>query len=211
MEIRQIPDYPNYGVTRDGRVWSYNRNKFMYCYSRKTGSVVFLSYEGIKFMKLVRRLVFETFKGYSPEVITHKDGNVLNNKLDNLIGMSRVELNRRICNRPRKVKPICRLEIVTGKLDIIEVRKKDKDYMKIYQAIRRKSITSGGCFYYYPGEKEELVAEIEAHIRSNNLSLESLRYRDEWSPFIPIIKNHIKKYQKYLKILEEIEDKNYEF
>ena len=29
MEMKQIPDYPNYAVTREGRVWSYISNKFI--------------------------------------------------------------------------------------------------------------------------------------------------------------------------------------
>lgn len=204
MEIKQIPDYPNYGVTRDGRVWSYNRNKFMYCYPRKTGATVFLRYEGLKFMKQVRRLVFETFKGYSPEIVTHKDGNVFNNNIENLVGISRFELNQIICNRPRKVKPICRVDIATGKLDIVEVRKKDKDYVKIHQAVMRKSLTSGGCFYYYPDEKDKLVAEIKAHIYSNELSLKRLLLQDKYSPFIPVIKKHLRTHKKYLEVLQTI-------
>ncbi|MBL3715589.1 HNH endonuclease [Lactococcus garvieae] len=211
MEIRQIPDYPNYGVTKDGRVWSYTRNRFMYCYSRKTGSVIFLSYEGVKFMKQVRRLVFETFKGYSPEIVTHKDGNVLNNKLENLVGMSRTELNQIILKKPKKIRAICRVEIATGKLSTIEVRKKDKSYARIHQAVRRKSITSGGCFYYYPDEKDELIAEIKARIYSNELSLNNILLWDKYNPFIPVVKKHIKKHKKYLEILERIEDHNYEF
>lgn len=207
MEMKQIPDYPNYAVTKDGRVWSYNRNKFIYCYPRETGSVVILYYEGLKFIKLVRRLVFEAFKGYSPEIVTHKDGNVFNNKLENLVGMSRAELNQKVRRaRPRKVRPICRVEIATGKLDIIEVRTKDKSYIKIRQAVQRKSLTSGGCFYYYPGEKEELVAEIKAHITTNQLSLEKLKCCDPYSPFIPVIKNHLKKHKKYLEILEKVKE-----
>lgn len=204
MEMKQIPDYPNYAVTKDGRVWSYTVNGFMYCYPRKTGSTVFLRYEGLAFLKQVRRLVFETFKGYSPEIVTHKDGNVLNNNIENLVGMTRLELNQIINNRPRKVKPICKVEISTGNLDVIEVRKKDKDYVKIHLAVTRKSLTSGGCFYYYPNEKDELVAEIKAHIYSNELSLNRLLLKDNYSPFIPIIKKHIRTHKNYLEILEKV-------
>lgn len=205
MEMKQIPDYPNYAVTRDGRVWSYNRNKFVYRYPSSTGHIVSLWYEGLKFMKHVRRLVFEAFNGCVPEVVTHKDGNIFNNNIENLIGMTRSEASKIISkNLIRKVKPICRVEIATGKLDIVEIRKKDKNYVKIHQAVTRKSLTTGGCFYYYPDEKGELIAEISAHIHSNELTLNGLLLQDKYNPFIPVVKKHIRTNKNYLEILEKI-------
>ena len=205
MEMKQIPDYPNYAVTKDGRVWSYNRNKFVYCYPRSTGFVVPLWYEGIKFVKLVRRLVFEAFNGYVPEVVTHRDGNVFNNNVENLVGMTRSEASKIIGKSLiRKVKPICRVEIATGKLDVIEIHRKDKDYVKIHQAVLRKSLTSGDCFYYYPDEKGKLIAEIRAHIYSSELTLNGLLLQDKYNPFIPVIKKHIRTNKNYLEILEKI-------
>lgn len=53
MEMKQIPDYPNYAVTKDGRVWSYNTNKFLVPYLTKKNIVVInLSVEGISFKKV---------------------------------------------------------------------------------------------------------------------------------------------------------------
>ncbi|WP_353727278.1 HNH endonuclease [Lactococcus lactis] len=204
MEMKQIPDYPNYAVTRDGRVWSYNRNKFVYCYPRKSGLTVPLWYEGLRFMKRVQRLVFETFYGYSPEVVTHRDGNFFNNNLENLIGMTRSEASKLRYKSPLKPQPICRVEIATGKLDIVEVRRKEKCYTKIHEAVRRRSLTSGGCFYYYPEEKGELISEIKARIYSNELSLNRLLQQDKYSPFIPVVKKHIRTNKYYLEILEKI-------
>lgn len=204
MEMKQIPDYPNYAVTKDGRVWSYNRNKFIYCIPRQTGTAVFLSYEGMKFMKLVRRLVYETFYEYSPEVVINRDGNVFNNNIENLLGLTWAELNQMIHQRPRKTKPICRVEIATRKLDIIEVRKKSKDYERIHHALQRRTLTSGGCFYYYPDEKDKLIDEIKAHIYANKLSLNRLLMQDKFSPFISVIKRHLKTQKNYLEILKKV-------
>ncbi|EKF51341.1 hypothetical protein [Lactococcus garvieae] len=208
MEIRQIPDYPNYGVTRDGRVWSYNINKFMKPYSRpKHGNVIYLWNDGIKFCKYIRRLVFETFTEDIPECVIHKDGNIFNDKLENLKSSSFSEVaitmlkKRKYSNRK-----ICRVNIATKKADIITIRRKDNDYSRINQAVHRRAVTSGGCFYYYIGEKDKLVAEIKARIHSDKLSLESLSMRDKYSPYIRIIKKHIKNHQKYLEILEGIEE-----
>ncbi len=214
MEIRQIPDYPNYGVTRDGRVWSYNRNRFMKPYSRpKYGNVVYLREDGIKFCKYVRRLVFETFNEEIPECVIHKDGDIFNDNLENLKSASRSYVGTITMLKKRKYsnRKICRINIVTKKVDIIVTHRKDKDHSRIKHTVHRKTIKSGNCLYYYVGEKDKLVEEIKARIYSDKLSIENLLVRDKYNPFIPIIKNHIKKHQKYLKILEEIEDKNYEF
>ncbi|WP_195362707.1 HNH endonuclease signature motif containing protein [Lactococcus lactis] len=204
MEMKQIPDYPNYAVTRDGRVWSYNRNRFMYCSRRKAGAVVVLSIEGLRFVKLVRRLVFEAFNGYVPEVVTHRDGNVFNNNIENLVGMTRSEVGKLRYKTVIKPKPICRVEISTGKLDIVVVHRKDKGYSTIHEAVRRRHLTSGGYFYYYPGEKGELIAEIKAHIYSNELSLKKLLLQDKSSPYVSVVKKHIRTNKKYLEVLESI-------
>ena len=63
MEMKQIPDYPNYAVTRDGRVWSYISNKFIKPRVSKENSVIVnLNFEGIRFRRNVARLVFIAFK-----------------------------------------------------------------------------------------------------------------------------------------------------
>lgn len=204
MEMKIIQDYPNYAVTIDGRVYSFRRKRFIYCQHQQSGLVVMLSYDGIRFAKYVRRLVFEAFNGYSPEIVRHKDGDIFNNNIENLVGMSRFELNKIINNRPRKAKSICRVEIATGKLDIIENRKNNKDNTKIKQAVQRKSLTSGGYFYYYPDKKDDLIKEIKAHIYSDELTLNSLLMSDKYNPFIPIVKKHIKLNKKYIEILEGV-------
>jgi hypothetical protein len=59
MEMKSIPDYPNYAVTRDGRVWSYISNKFIKPRVSKENSVIVnLNFEGIRFRRNVARLVF---------------------------------------------------------------------------------------------------------------------------------------------------------
>lgn len=211
MEIRQIPNYPDYGATRDGRIYSYKRNKFLKSFKHPRREVVILYFDKVPFQKMVGRLVFETYFGYEPQCITHKDGDVHNNSLENLIETTTTFLanranlikisQRRIREGQRK---IFRIDTNTGQINIVKLTPKTDEYICIRSALRRKSITSGGYLYYYDGEKEELVAEIKARIRSNNLSLESLRYRDGWSPFVPIIKKHIKNHQKYLEILEGV-------
>ncbi|WP_416434769.1 hypothetical protein [Lactococcus lactis] len=108
MEMKPIPDYPNYAVTKDGRVWSYNKNKFLNPIDGDWGRYVVLSIQGMRFLRFVSRLVFTAFNSYEPERLYYKDGNRYNPHLDNLEGVTRVELNKRIhtgkvCPRAPKI------------------------------------------------------------------------------------------------------------
>lgn len=206
VEMRRIPDYPNYAVTKDGRVWSYNKNNFMSPYPRnKQGNIVYLWNGGIKFCKYVRRLVFETFTDTIPECVIHEDGNIFNDKFENLKPISRSEVSRNVLKqREHSTRRICKIEISTRKFEVIKVPVKDKSYTRIHQVVVRRALSSGGCLYYYPDEKGELVSEIKAHIYSNELSLKRLFLQDKYSPFIPIIKKHIRVHKNYLEILESV-------
>lgn len=200
MEMKPIPDYPNYAVTKDGRVWSYNRNKFLRPVNGDWGRYVVLSIQGMRFLRFVSRLVFTAFNGYEPERLYYKDGNCFNPHLDNLEGMTRVELNKKIhtgkvCPRAPK---IFRVNIATGEKDSIKIRPKDEGYVRIHKALQRRSLTSCGYLYYYEGEKHKLINEIKAHIKTDYLALESAESRDR----ITQIKNHIAKNKKYLELLE---------
>ena len=202
MEMKPIPDYPNYAVTRDGRVWSHYSKKFI-CLTQKKGygSEASLHFDGIIFHKGVHRLVFEAFHGYAPEVVSHKDGNIFNNHLDNLEALTMEELARkprRRVERPRR--KIVRVDIKSGETTFIRVARYSRDYGRIQQALHRRAIASRGAFYYYEGEKEELVAEIKARIKSNELTLKYIWHFAQGTS----IKNHIAKHKKYLKILEKI-------
>ena len=203
MEMKQIPDYPNYAVTKNGRVWSYRYKRFLALHdSGNWGRQVVLSVDGLIFRRLVSRLVFTTFNGYEPERLIYKDKNNCNPCLDNLEAVTRAELNKRIhtgkvCPRAKK---IFRVNIATGKTDCIQISPKQEGYVRIHKALQRRSIMSGGYLYYYEGEKDELIKEIKAHIKSNKLLLVELYYRDQ----LTCIKNHIAKHKKYLEILEKI-------
>ena len=101
VEIREIPSCPGYGASSDGRIWSYKTEKFMKGCVR-TGNVrVNLSINGWSLSRLVRRLVFEAFHGYVPEVVVNNDGNRLNNNLDNLKEIRSHKLNNKKIGRPK--------------------------------------------------------------------------------------------------------------
>ena len=203
-EMKQIPDYPNYAVTKDGRVWSYYKERFLKARRIKAGYQVMLYFQGMQFSKLVHRLVFETFMGYSPECVVRKDKDVYNSSLDNLIGLTQTEnaiLSNQKSSRVKKI--IYKVDIESGKKQILEILSaKGHKYSGVYHCLENKpqNITYKGGLYYYEGEKEELVAEIKARIKCNELILPNAYYAGQ----ITVIKKYISRYKKYLEILEKV-------
>jgi len=92
--MKQIPNYPGYFVTEDGRVWSERTNKghgpgkFLVFRKRLSGRLaVSLSLKKGKVVdRYVHHLVLETYVGQCPEGMEcrHLDGNPQNNRLENL-------------------------------------------------------------------------------------------------------------------------------
>ncbi|WP_271328053.1 HNH endonuclease [Lactococcus muris] len=203
MEIRQIPNYPDYGATKDGRIYSYITNKFLKRRVNRGRYMVILFYDNLPFTKIVSRLVFETFHGYAPECVTHIDGNGFNSRLENLKGMTKAELNKKthIGRKHPNRKNIIRVNIATREIEIQEISYKTKDYIRIHNALSGHQITSGGYLYFYEGEKERLVKEISARIKSNTIYL---NYTDNHDPFRNYVRCQTKRNKMYLEILEGV-------
>lgn len=93
---KDIPNFPGYAITDDGRVWSKQRKlpdgrtwagRWLSPNKQHTGYLtVTLCRRGEHHQKLVHRLVLETFVGPCPDGMEccHEDGNRSNNKLTNL-------------------------------------------------------------------------------------------------------------------------------
>lgn len=97
INLKTIPGFPNYAITKDGRVWSKPRTDSIYRLrggrwltpqKTKNGKYlrVKLCVNGLVFRIQVHSLVLETFVGPCPDGMEcrHLDGNPSNNKLDNL-------------------------------------------------------------------------------------------------------------------------------
>ena len=94
MKKKLIPNYPNYAVTRDGRVWSkpkagggHHNGKWLKPIKDRDGYLLVGLYKnGKEFGHRVHRLVLETYVGPCPEGMEcrHLDGNSSNNSLPNL-------------------------------------------------------------------------------------------------------------------------------
>ena len=84
---RTLPDFPNYIIGDNGRVWSNYRNKYLKKVYDKDGYVKVTLFENKKrCYKRVHRLVLEAFVGKCPQGMTacHNDGVKHNNNISNL-------------------------------------------------------------------------------------------------------------------------------
>lgn len=92
-DLKDIPGFPDYAITKDGRVWSKPRTdkqggrrkgKWLRSWGCGTGHLCVLLDCSSK--KYVHRLVLEVFVGPCPPGMEcrHLDGNPANNNLDNL-------------------------------------------------------------------------------------------------------------------------------
>ena len=95
MQLKDIPGFQNYAITKDGRVWSNPRKSS--CGRKLKGRwlksaissgypYVLLCLDSRVYLRRIHQLVLETFIGPRPEGLEcrHLDGNPLNNNLSNL-------------------------------------------------------------------------------------------------------------------------------
>lgn len=107
-EMRAIPGYDGYLITRDGKLYSLRRKRFLngeICLPCKKNALTYKQYllrkKGKSVNVRAHRLVYITYKGPIPEklIVHHRDGNGLNNSISNLLVMSRSEHSRKIMIR----------------------------------------------------------------------------------------------------------------
>lgn len=88
QEIKVIPYAQNYGVTKNGEVWSYLTNKFLsHEVTKDNYHAVTLMIDGKTKRFLVHRLVLSTWNpisNWNELQVNHKDENPSNNSLENL-------------------------------------------------------------------------------------------------------------------------------
>lgn len=86
--IKKIPEFPNYSITTQGKVYSNRFNRWLKpSFNLKTGYLQVILYTNKqRFCKRIHRLVLETFIGPCPNGMEscHNDDNKLNNLLSNL-------------------------------------------------------------------------------------------------------------------------------
>jgi len=97
MIKKTIPDFPNYAVTKDGRIWSKlhvglsghrRKGRWLNPYKIKKSYFAVCLFRNTRkrHIRCVHRLVLETYVGNRPENMEcrHLDGNKENNNLNNL-------------------------------------------------------------------------------------------------------------------------------
>lgn len=92
-ELRDIPGFPDYSITRDGRIWSKPKHgssttgKWMSLAPHRDGHLyVGLRKDGARHCPKVHRLVLETYVGPCPEGMEccHNNGDPADNRVENL-------------------------------------------------------------------------------------------------------------------------------
>ncbi len=93
VEVKAIPGFPNYAISQDGRVWSFPRQGSSklgmwrkLVKQRKGYYRVMLHERSVPYVRLIHRLVLETYVGPCPEGMEcrHLNGNPADNRLENL-------------------------------------------------------------------------------------------------------------------------------
>ena len=86
IKFKEIKDFPNYYISRCGKVYSSHRDKILSLHIIKGYYIVVLRKQNKSYTKLVHRLVAENYLSDYKDNLTvnHKDGNKLNNHSDNL-------------------------------------------------------------------------------------------------------------------------------
>lgn len=85
--MKPIPQFPNYSITPDGKVWNHKRKIFMkLTVGTKGYQQVCLTKDKKLYCFFVHRLVANAYIApiENKQIINHKDGNKLNNTVDNL-------------------------------------------------------------------------------------------------------------------------------
>lgn len=92
-ELKQIPGFPGYAITKSGRVWSYPKRrssingKWLIQYPVSDGHLFVRLYQNNKaYTRRVHRLVLETYSSNCPKGMEcrHLNGNPKDNRLCNL-------------------------------------------------------------------------------------------------------------------------------
>lgn len=87
MEYKIIEEFPNYGITKDGNVINIKNKYIKHTYLNDDGYVVIKLYRNNKYkVRSIHRLMAIAFLDNPNNLleVNHKDGNKLNNSLENL-------------------------------------------------------------------------------------------------------------------------------
>lgn len=133
---RQIPMFPTYAASNLGRIKNIKRDTIMAQsdIDNRQYQKVSISYKNKPYTKKVARLVWAAFNDCDcPDTIDHKDGNVLNNNIENLNCISNRLNNMRRTTYGKRINKYNlddnkRKEILTKRLNGVSVWKLSYEY-----------------------------------------------------------------------------------
>ena len=164
MRFTKLKEYPDYGVTRTGKVYSHKSGKWKPLKPQKDTDgyeQVRLSKNGKSRLTFVHRLVADTFipkqEGYNE--VNHIDGNKLNNRADNLEWCTRREnvLHAHNTGLIKTRTPIVATNLKTGEKTIFKgqheaARQLNLNQGNINHALRNKNRNAYGYHFEYAKE-----------------------------------------------------------
>lgn len=160
MILKEIFGYENYLISDNGEVFNIkNINKPLKTRINKSGyKYLNLSKNGIVTTKLIHRLVAETFiENHKENIVNHKDGNKLNNCIDNLEFCTSA-YNMQHASKNNLLHPVKGEECPWSKLsdkDVIEIRNKYIPFIYSYNMLAKE----------YNVSKSEIIQIIQNKIR----------------------------------------------
>ena len=140
----------NYG--RIKRVYKNGKDRLLMPYIKKKNKrlVIKISKNGKQKEHFIDHLVSDMFLGHKEGMCRyHKDGNIYNNRVENIGFITRKELGRRTGSKSKSI-PVLKIDIETGEVleEYDSIRQAGKENYISYESIRLciagKSKTSGG-------------------------------------------------------------------
>jgi hypothetical protein len=91
--MKQIPSYPNYSITKDGKVYSHKRHKWLKIYSSSLAPYSRVNLETEP--NYIHRLVAETYIPNKKQLpaVGHRNRNIKDNRVENLYWCERKDIN----------------------------------------------------------------------------------------------------------------------
>jgi hypothetical protein len=184
--LKQIPNFPNYFVSREGQVYSIKSKKFLKPKKHRGNYLYVQLYKEDKsYNKTIHRLVAETFIKKTDEdlrlnrnCIDHIDGNRQNNHVSNLRWCSVKENNNFTLAKANKSKAKLGNQYALGSKRSEETKEKIRKALKGNQNAPSKPITIDGVEYrgIREASRQLNISSTTIYCRLNSKNFKNYQY-----------------------------------